>query len=251
VGLDHHGTRNGSETRELVLAHMRALRARPCMANARFVLVPEENLGNEAQEIAEAVLREISGVEVLARTDDRYGVRTDQDAKRKYVFRFADMLARAGDGALTYHEPLTSASPFVSNRSADERATEARTEFERQLRSFRRFTDLAPSLTSLPRVVYTGKADDDKKNTARMRDDMVLAALIGFYWSAEYLGSRITAHGYTSRHERAHAPPIAPVVRHVEFGGEEFAARAGVVAPSSSSASLETRLQRATLKRQR
>jgi len=195
-----------------------------------IVLVPEDNLGNEAQEIAEQALRDITGISVLARTDSRYGVRTDQRTKRAYVFRFADLLANS---ALSYHGPaIVSANPFITNRTPTQRALAAKTEFERQLRAFQRVTDLAPSLSALPNVIFTGKADHEKKQTARMKDDMVLAALLGIYWAQEALGGRVAEKGYASRLQRAHAPPIAPVVRHVQYGGQEFADR-----DSSSSSS--------------
>jgi hypothetical protein len=133
-------------------------------------------LGNEAQEIAEHCLREFVGMSVLSQKRDRYGVLTSQDTKRKYVFRFSDLLAQGG---ICYHHELISANPFVSNVRPAERAKAARMEFERQLRSFRRVHMLAPSLSSDPYVVFTGKAGPDNKNTSRMKDDMVMAALIG------------------------------------------------------------------------
>ena len=227
--LENHPTRNGSETRELVMTHIRALRRLACLRNAHAVLVPEDNLGNEAQEIAEEALRDISGVTVLARTEHRYGVRTDHRTRRAYVFRFADLLANS---AIRYHDELVSTNPFITNRTPSERVLAAKTEFERQLRSFQRVTALAPSLSALPNVVFTGKADHEKKQTSRMKDDMVLAALLGIYWAGESMAQRIASRGYATRLQRVNAPSIAPVVRHEAYGGAEFANRQ---APSSSS----------------
>ena len=53
----------------------------------------------------------------------------------------------------------------------------------------------------------------------------MLAAILGIYWAGESIGGRIAAKGYAARLHRANAPPIAPVVRHSAFGGQEFAAR--------------------------
>jgi hypothetical protein len=239
TGLENHPTRNGSETRELVVAHMRALRAVPCFVNARLVLVPEDNLGNEAQEIAEYALQTVVGVAVVARTETRYGVRTDQNVKRAYVFRFSGALAQSG---IRYHEPLVSANPFITNRSPKDRALAARAEFERQLRSFQQVTALAPSLTSMKRVVYTGKADQQKKNTASLKDDMVMAALLGLYWAGEAVRGAVAMKSYASRLERVNAPHIAPVVRHEQYGGREFAERAATVVGPTPLASLARRL---------
>ena len=135
----------------------------------------------------------------------------------------------AHDSAIKYHDDIVSANPFIANRTPAQRAMAAKVEFERQLHSFKRIFDLAPSLTSTTRVVLTGKADHEKKNTARLKDDMVMAVLIGVYWAGEYVGGRISSRGYADRLLRANAPSIAPVVRHTEFGGQELAAIAGVV----------------------
>ena len=206
------------------MTHIRALRRLACLRNAHAVLVPEDNLGNEAQEIAEEALRDINGISVLARTEQRYGVRTDHRSRRAYVFRFADLLANS---AVCYHDELVSANPLITNRTPSQRALAAKTEFERQLRSFQRVTDLAPSLTALPNVVFTGKADHEKKQTSRMKDDMVLAALLGIYWAGESMAQRISSRGYATRLHRVNAPSIAPVVRHEQYGGSEFAQRQG------------------------
>ena len=77
VGLENHSCRNGSETRHLVMTHIRALRAQECLRDAAIVLIGEDNLGNETQEVAEEVLRDVSGASALTRTPGRYGVRTD------------------------------------------------------------------------------------------------------------------------------------------------------------------------------
>lgn len=225
LGLEHHPTCNGSETRELVLAHMRALRRLPCIRDANLVCIPEDNLGNEAQEIAEAVLDGVPGSQIIARTETRYGVRTSHDTRRAYVTGFKNLLEL---GAVTYHETITSVNPLVTNKSASDRAREARVELERQLRSFQRIADLAPSLTALPNVVFTGKVDHEKKNTTRMKDDMVLALLLGVHWSVQRMtrSGPLKRRGFADRLHRVHGDAIAPVVRHTTYmGGDDFARR--------------------------
>ena len=214
LGLDHYGARNGRETREVVLAHMRALRKVECASNARIIFIAEDNM-DESQNTAEVVLREIDGVDVLCRAENRYGVRTDANTKPAYVFRFADLLVHGG---VRYHEPLVSANPFVTNRTATERRIEARTELERQLRSFQRIRDLAPGLTAVKKIFYTGKADNEKKNTSRLKDDMVLALLLGVYWAGEFKNGAIDTRGYASQFQRANdhphtrVPLISPII---------------------------------------
>jgi len=206
-----------------VATHIAMLKQEPCFANARYVLAPESNLANEAQEISEHMLRQFTGVSVLSQKTDRYGVLTSQDTKRKYVLRFADLLAH---GAISYHEPLIAANPFVANTRPEAKAKAARMEFERQLRSFRRVHMLAPSLAADPYVVFTGKAGPDNKNTSRMKDDMVMSVLIGIYWSGQYLNGLVRERSYSRQLSRGvQALPIAPVVRHNEYGGQEFEER--------------------------
>lgn len=236
---------NGSETRELVVAHMRALRKTECCRESQFVLIPEDNLGNEAQEISETIIREIDNVKVLARTKTRYGVRTEAKTRRgPYVGRVADLLAHS---AIRYHAPLISANPFTTNRTPEERATEARVEFEAQMGRFQNVQTLAASLAALPQSVMTGKADHEHKNSRSMKDDMVMALLLGIYHAGEYVAGHVDALDRASAHVRVNAPPIAPAVRHTEFaGGRPFAERARLAAPPSfvvaTNASLEQRL---------
>lgn len=211
------------------MAHIRALRRQPCLRDAQVIFIGEDNLASETQEVAEELIREISGLFVLNRADGRYGVRTDHKSKRYFAFRFGDLLAH--DDAIKYHTPLISANPFITNRTPEQKAVAARVEFERQLHSLKRIFDLAPSLTGSTRVVVTGKADHEKKRTPRLKDDMAMAALLGVYWAGEFTGGRIGAKGYADRFLMAHAPSVAPVVRHTEFGGDDFAQRAGVRPP--------------------
>jgi len=206
----------------LTSTHIAKLKRIPCLRNARFVLIPESNLGNEAQEVAEHCLRQFVGLSVVSQKKDRYGVLTQGDIKRKYVFRFADLLAQ---GAISYHADLVSANPFVTNARPDEKAKASRMEFERQLRSFRRVHMLAPSLSSDPYVVFTGKAGPDNKNTSRMKDDMVMAALIGIYWQGQYKQRLVGERSYQRRFVRDTGRPLADVVRRHEVADDEFAER--------------------------
>jgi hypothetical protein len=217
--------RNGSETRELVRAHIRGLRASPCLRDAQIVFIGENNLGSEVQEVSEELLRDVAGVVVISQTKFRYGVRTDQRAKRAWRFRFGDLLAH--DDAIRYHSPLISVNPLITNRTPEQRALAVKTEFERQLRSLKCVFELPGSVTGETRAGIGGKYDQNNRPSARLRDDMAMAALFGIYWAGEYIGDRTTFHTHAERLVRANAPSIAPVVRHTEYGGEEFASRAG------------------------
>jgi hypothetical protein len=196
--LENHPTRNGRETRELCRAHVHALRGHACFRDSHIVLVPEANLGNEAQEISESLIA-TPGLSVLCQTEHAYGILTSPGTPAMYVFRLADKLQ---DNALCYHEPLVTANPFVTNATQAERVRAARKEFERQLRSFRRIFILPKPLHSIVRVAYTGKADKDNQRTNRLRDDMAMALLFGVYWSGQHMAGLIGERGYTRRFSR-------------------------------------------------
>ena len=198
AGLDHYGTQNGRETRELCRAHAAALRECACFRGARIILVPEANLGNEAQEISEMLVH-LRGITVLCSTNKAYGVYTNPGTPAKYVFRVEEKLA---EEAIIYHEPLVCGNPFT-NLPRAEGAKRARAEFERQMRSFRRVMTLPKSLSSRVRVAYSGKIGDGNTRTNRLRDDLCMAFLFGVYWSGQFLANRGPfERGYTSRFER-------------------------------------------------
>jgi len=104
-------------------------------------------------------------------------------------------------------------------------AKRSRMEFERQLRSFRRIHMLSPSIQSDPYVAFSGKAGPDNKNTSRMKDDMVMACLLGIYWSGQYLRGLLRWREAERSLQRDTGRVIAPIVRHTDDGGQEFAER--------------------------
>ena len=215
-GLEHFATGNGFETRRLVSDHLDALRDTPCFARARIILVPEANLGNEAQEVAEHCIG-MAGLTVLAEKGNYYGVWTQgPNIKSAYVFRVSDLLAHRG---LRYHDPLVVANPFLTGATPDERRNEARREFERQLRSFRRIAMLPRSLGGRPRIHYTGKSDQDNTQTSRLKDDMCMALLFGVYWSGQHKNGMCPERGYNRQLVRPDGVTIAPVVEGTEAQG--------------------------------
>lgn len=208
-GLETFPTANGFETRQLVATHLEALRATPCFSNSRIVVIPEANLGNEAQEIAEHVLN-LAGVTVLTERDNAYGVYTSPGLPQMYVFSVDNLLAQ---NAISYHDPVITANPFLTKITSEEAAAATRAEFERQLRSFRRIHTLPKALNSSKRVSYTGKAGKDNQRTASLKDDMCMALLIGVFWSGKHRAGLIDERSYGSALLRPDGRTIAPIVR--------------------------------------
>lgn len=221
--MENHGTRNTSETAELVYTHIKTLKNRPCFRYAQITFIPESNLAGEANGVSEYMLRAFDGIRVLAQAQDRYGCPTTQDTKRKYCFRFQEILAH---GAIAFHKNVVSANPFISNVTDAERAKRSRKEFEHQLRSFRKIHVLAPSIQSDPYVVFSGKVGPDNKNTSRMKDDLVMACLVGIYWSGQFRQGLVRYRTSERALQRELGRTVAPITRHVSDGGAEYQERA-------------------------
>jgi len=226
VGLENYGTANTSETRELVHTHIEKLRRCECYRNARIVFIPESNLAGEANGVSEHLLNSVHGIRVASQKNDRYGCLTSQDTKRKFCFRFIDLLAH---GAISYHSNIVSANPFISNVSDAERAKRSRMEFERQLRSFRKVHVMAPSVTANPYVIYSGKIGEDNRQTARLKDDMVMACILGIYWAGQYRNGLLRMRTSERTFNRDTGRTIAPVVRHTNEGGGDYAKRSAIL----------------------
>ena len=164
-------------------AHIAALRAIPCFLHATIVVIPEENLGNEAQEIAD-VLIDIRGVAIMCAFPDIYGVKTKKYSGTYYTMRFQKKLA---ERAVSFHHRLAVGNPFWQNMSAEQRVAKARNTFEAQLTAFRRIFLVPKSVLSSVQMTYTGKADRNNQRSTRSRDDLCMACLFGIYYAAEYV----------------------------------------------------------------
>lgn len=194
--MDLHPCKFGWETRRLVNAHLTALRTHPCTRAATLVLVPEANLGNEAQEIAQSAIVTFPNLQVLCARENQYGIFTNPGSPQLYVASMTTLLAKQ---ALLFHgAELVTANPYDS-APASERAKRMRLELERQLRAFRRVALLPRSLVALPRFSYTGKADRDNQRSATMRDDAVMALLFGVYYAEQHANRLLYVREYTSR----------------------------------------------------
>ena len=165
----------------LVSAHIRTLSARPCLASASFVLVPEANSGNTAQTLSARLVRALPNIGVACETPHAYGVWTHPTRPQAYVLRAT---RRLDENSVFFHRDLVSSNPFETRHSSAERARRARTEFERQLREFERIPIASKSLLSITRYAYSGKANLDSERDGSKTDDCVMSYLVGTYWSA-------------------------------------------------------------------
>lgn len=163
--------------------HLDALRRQPCFHNCRFMLIPEANLGDQAQLLAQVSLRRYRDVDVLCEKTHCYGVFTKPGDPERYVMRLRDKLAEKG---LFFHDKLVCVNPYQQGVSAKNKLEMVMKEFQRQLVSFRAIHIVPANLSSRVRMVYSGKADKDNKRSNRSKDDMCMALLFGYFYYTQY-----------------------------------------------------------------
>lgn len=162
---------------------MRALRAHASYRNAALFLVPEANLGNEAQYVTDDLIG-MAGVEVVCQFDHAYGVFTTPTLPQAYAYRLQRKL---DESAVAFRADLVAANPRQMNMTPARRAAAARDVFLRQLKLFQRTPIVPKSLLAKIRYAYSGKADKDGERTSSKKHDAIMAFMIGLYWSGEHM----------------------------------------------------------------
>ena len=195
--MDEYDTNNRTEALALCRAHLAALRANPCFRDAKICLIPEANLANEAQNVADDLV-ETPGISVLCEYKDRWGVWTRSGAKALYVFRLTEKLA---EDAVAYHgkDYVLTGNPFIRGKTRAQIGQKTRNELEKQLRSFRRVVIAPKNIGSDVKILFSGKVDKDNNRTSRLRDDLCLALLLGVYWSGQARDGLIQERGFSGR----------------------------------------------------
>ncbi len=180
VGLDSCPTPGPEQARRLLYAHVAALQRQPQFASCRFMMILEANLGNEAQHCANYMLRRNpNNVDILCSRSHCYGVFTDPFDKERYVHSFQDRLAVDG---LFFHSNIVCAARQNQQQTRAQVLEKTLNEFKRQLFAFRANHIVPNSLSARVRVIYSGKADKDGKRSRRLKDDMCMALLFGFFY---------------------------------------------------------------------
>jgi hypothetical protein len=177
--LDAHGTDDIDQPWVMLRAHWAALRGVPCFKHCTFRLIAEANLGDQAQYVSHRALTHMHDVEVVCSHQHCYGIFTTPGITEKYVFRLREKLH---ERAVVYHHDLVSANPFQQDMTREERVTDARRKFERQLSQFRMIFNVPQSILSKIGITYSGKAGKDNERTTRAQDDLCMALLFGFYY---------------------------------------------------------------------
>jgi hypothetical protein len=116
---------------------------------------------------------------VVCSKSHTYGIFTLPGDPERYVVSMCDRLAVDG---LFMHDRIVCANRFNVTQTSAERLAGVLREFKRQLTSFRSVHIVPTSLNSQVRVVFTGKADKDNKRSRRLKDDMCMALLFGYFY---------------------------------------------------------------------
>lgn len=166
----------------MLKAHIAALRGQECFKHCSFRLIPEANLGDQAQTISKRAVANLHDVEIVSSHQHCYGVFTSPGSTERYVFKLREKLR---DRAICYHHNLVSANPYdeqASTLSRAERTALVKKKFERQLASFRMVFNVPKSILARIGITYTGKAGKDNERTTRAQDDLCMALLFGFFY---------------------------------------------------------------------
>ena len=169
------------------------------------MLIPEANLGDQAQLLAQVTLRRYRDVDVLCEKSHCYGVFTKPGDPERYVMRMRDKISEDG---LFFSNSVVCTTPEHGVTPADRLASVMK-EFKRQLTSFRAIHIVPANLASRVRIIYSGKADKDNKRSNRAKDDMVMALLFGYFYYTQY----------TSPHALVSKRDSYSMLRMETFGG--------------------------------
>lgn len=177
-----HAHTGPDEVRAFVRAHLRALRAHEHYGRAKIFLLPEANAGNQAQHISQDLIAS-DGVTIVCQTEHAYGVYTNPTYPQAYVYR---LQRRLYQDALHFAASMVSANPFQRNMTGAERAKRAHATLVEQLKAFQRTPLVPTSLLAKTRYAYSGRANPDGRRSTSKKDDVVLALLIGVFWSDQH-----------------------------------------------------------------
>lgn len=183
TGFETHPTPGPQQPRQILYAHITALRAQPMFRNCRFMFIGEANYGNETQLCSQFLLRRFPFTDVLCEHSHVYGIFTNPGDPERYTLTFSNRLATDG---VFMHANLVCVNPFDTQGSRAQRLERTFSEFKRQMHTFRAVRIVPTSLTSRVRVVYSGKVDKDNKRSTQLKDDMCMALLFGHFYALRF-----------------------------------------------------------------
>jgi hypothetical protein len=177
-------TKTPSQPRQILYAHLDALRADPQFRNCEYVVIPEANLGDQAQLLSQVLLRRYRDVRVMCATSHCYGIFTKPGDPERYVLRMRDKLAEDG---LFFHSKIVCANPYAGSVTQAAKLAATLSEFKRQFYAFSAYHVVPVHIHSQVRMIYSGKIGKEGKRDKHKKDDMLMAILFGYYNYLQYI----------------------------------------------------------------
>ena len=159
----------------LVRSHIMALRDHRCFSGAELVLIPEGNLGNEAQIVSYDAIRFVN-TRIVCQYEHAYGIWTVPGSRKEYVLRLG---AKIDENAIFYHDTLIVANR-VGTMSPQERLSKVKTEFERQLGMFEAVPMTSKNLRTANTILYSGVANNEGERMRSKREDLAMTLNFGY-----------------------------------------------------------------------
>ena len=181
IGMESHPAQGHDEIKNILLSHLKGVRAIPQLKAALIVFCPEANLGQESSHMAHMV-KHLPRLYTLRETPKKPGMITTFERKELYAMttlgNFNTRKIR-----LCRDNDFVCLNPYGD---ANKRATVVKNMFKQQMISFRKIEQPGPQPWSLSKFIYTGKV----KRGAN--DDIAMTLQFTLYWAIEFNQRRIT-----------------------------------------------------------
>jgi len=195
-----------------VRAHVEALRASECFRESELVIIPEANLGNEAQLVAYDLVH-YTNLNIIQQYSGKYGIFTVPGSRAEYVLRLS---RKFNEHAVMYHDTVVAANPFTApSMSGRQRLAKVKAEFERQLAMFERVPRTSKNLKTANEVLYSGVANNEGERVSTKREDLAMAMAFGYYWATQYDEHLVAARSARDRFLLPHELPRASAASNV------------------------------------
>lgn len=173
MGADYSEARDPDSYKNLLISHIKMLQAQSVFSAARFVVIPENNLGFEAVHLSSEVTQTFNPDEVICFQEDmqKAGVKTDNRLKLGLALGFKRVLDTESVhfwGDFMSVAARTKNTSTFSRRLAED---DVRDDIVKEIGGFLRATKPQRDPTRPPTVQYTGKLYGGF-------DDMMIALMI-------------------------------------------------------------------------
>lgn len=181
-GIDSHPTKT-FQKKQLLLAHIKALRRIERFRHSWIIFVPENNLDDGAARLAEAA-EGLNRVHLYLDDKMMVGAKTKAFTKIQYTQRATDYLAMDN---IVFDPDLVCANPFVPE---SERWHTTKSDFFRQLRQWRILTYQGKTAKAAPYLTCSGKTDDNGNLVPGQKDDKCMTFVMNSYFLSDVVRNR-------------------------------------------------------------